>query len=265
MMGDKEIKNLRKENSDLLKKIQSLEKEFESVKTKMASPKVDLANSEAEKSLQFLSKEYDDIKVFAASTTQEMSLLRDDLTRMFAELRNIAERASAIEDTIEAIQQYSYNYNLKITGIPHKPGETDTESSELCVKLFSKIGASGVTLQDIDIAHRVPKRKEQDSEPPAIICKFTRRLAKNQVLRHKKATKNVSASDLGLDSEQAIKKIMVYEHLTPKMQDLHYKCRSFQRENSYKHCWVKNSKIYLRHDDSSKAICVKSYEDLEYI
>ena len=73
-------------------------------------------------------------------------------------LRAISKRAYEIEDSIEAIQQYSYNYNLKITGIPQKPGETVLQSSEICVKLFQKIGACNVTLQDIDIAHRIPKR-----------------------------------------------------------------------------------------------------------
>ena len=56
-------------------------------------------------------------------------------------LRAISKRAYEIEDSIEAIQQYSYNYNLKITGIPQKPGETVLQSSEICVKLFQKIGA----------------------------------------------------------------------------------------------------------------------------
>ena len=107
---------------------------------------------------------------------------------MTTELRAISKRASEIEDSIEAIQQYSYNYNLKITGIPQKPGETALQSSKICVKLFQKIGASNVTLQDIDIAHRVPKRKMKRgySEPPVIICKFTRQLAKNLVLLNRR-------------------------------------------------------------------------------
>ena len=129
-------------------------------------------DEEVEKSLQFLSKEFDDIKTFSTETTAEINSTRHELTRMATELKAISKRASEIEDSIEAILQYSYNYNLKIAGIPQKPGETALQSSKICVKLFQKIGASNVTLQDIDIAHRVPKRKmKRDySEPPAIIC-----------------------------------------------------------------------------------------------
>ena len=186
---------------------------------------------------------------------------------MTTELRAISKRASEIEDSIEAIQRYSYNYNSKITGIPQKPGETALQSSEICVKLFQKIGASNVTLQDIDIAHRVPKRKmKRDySEPPAKICKFTRRLAKNLILQQKKSAKNISPIDLGLHSQVPTKKIMIFEHLTPKVQNLLYKCKSFQRENDYKYCWVRNSKVFLRYDENSEVTRVESYEDLQRI
>ena len=251
-----DVKALRKENSDLLKKIDDLNTEFQSLRSKMATsdpPKC----KETERSLQFLSDEYEDIKKFAVNTTKEMQ-------KLALVLKDIETRAKKIDDEVEAIQQYSYQYNLKITGIPMaSKQESAIQTSETCIKLFHKIGASSVSIQDIDIAHRVPKRRKDSKEPPAIVCKFTRRLAKEIVLDNRRQAKNVKNCDLGLGSQVAIDKILILEHLTPKMQDLHYKCKNFKSDYGYKFCWVKNSCIYLRFDEDSKAIRIRKIEDLD--
>ena len=42
-----------------------------------------------------------------------------------------------------------------------------------------------VSLQDLDVAHRVPRR-DQDGGPKPIICKFIRRLAKSEVMNRRR-------------------------------------------------------------------------------
>ena len=54
--------------------------------------------------------------------------------------------------------EYSYQYNVKIIGLPElSEQESYFQTSDLCVKLFSDMGAE-VSLHDIDIANRVPQR-----------------------------------------------------------------------------------------------------------
>ena len=54
--------------------------------------------------------------------------------------------------------EYSYQYNVKIIGLPElSEQESYSQTSDLCVKLFSDMGAD-VSLHDIDIANRVPQR-----------------------------------------------------------------------------------------------------------
>jgi hypothetical protein len=98
-----------------------------------------------------------------------------------------------ISEQIDAIEQYSYNYNVKIIGIPQTQdrNETAANTADICTNLFHSIGATNVTLQDIDIAHRIPTRGVS-SKPNSIICKFTRRLAKEAVISKKKETRNSS-------------------------------------------------------------------------
>ena len=87
------------------------------------------------------------------------------------------EQVGEIAEAIDAIDRYSYQYNVKIVGIPEVNfPETALDTSTLCVKLFKEMGVE-ISLQDIDIAHRVPTRSASSGSPP-IICKFTRRLVK---------------------------------------------------------------------------------------
>ena len=99
-MGDKEIKNLRKENADLLRKIEVLQNSFRSLETKLAA-KDEISRADIDKSLQFFSGEYEDIKQRVSSTMNEPK-------RMSTELSVISEKAYKIEPCIESMQQYSY-------------------------------------------------------------------------------------------------------------------------------------------------------------
>ena len=54
---------------------------------------------------------------------------------------------------IDAMEEYSYQYNIKIVGVPElNSQETAMDTSKLCANLFFKMGAD-VAFHDIDIAH----------------------------------------------------------------------------------------------------------------
>ena len=228
-MAEKKIDALRKENCELLKNVKELNKNFQALKelqSKMAS------DSEIAKSLQGLSDEYEDLKRFKSN-------FRSQLDNIASSLDDISRRIHSIEDSIEAIDKYSYQYNIKIIGIPQTSHyETTEKTSEICVDLVNKISATNVTMNDIDIAHRIPNRQEHSTGPPAIVCKFTRRIAKEQVMNRKKNVRNITAQDLKIWPVSPMK-VMIFEHLTPKMQELLKECKTFQRDHGYKYCWVK--------------------------
>ena len=116
------------------------------------------------------------------------------------------------------------------------------------------MGAASVSLQDIDIAHRVPSR-QASNKPDAIVCKFVRRLAREEVLSKRRATNE--PSDLGMAPHLAVNHIRLYEHLTPSLQQLLFEAKSFQTRDNFKHCWAKNAgAILLRETDNSRVIKV---------
>ena len=55
-----------------------------------------------------------------------------------------------------------------------------------------------------------------------IQCKFVRRLAKENVLANRKNVNGLSPVDLGFNSDVDVSHINLYEHLTPRLQELLY-------------------------------------------
>ena len=63
------------------------------------------------------------------------------------------------------------------------------------------------------------------------------------------ATRNLSSTDLGLPPDVNFQRIGIYQHLTPKLQELLYRANTVKTQNGYKFCWAKNSAVFLRKND----------------
>ncbi|XP_028412929.1 uncharacterized protein LOC114535804 [Dendronephthya gigantea] len=248
------ITSLKKENDALKLQINSLQHDFAKLRNMIEKQKEALKQDEAstttrvqitefQNSLEFLSAKYDTL------STEEGAAKRD-LQKLNSRLLDRIEKVDRIDDALEQLCQYSYQYNVKIVGIPQQEvKESAYDTSMLCVDLFKKIGAD-VNYQDIDIAHRVPSRRN-DNTPAPIVCKFVRRNSKECVMKHKRETNKVSPL------------IRIFDHLTPKNQHILAEARTFKEKFSYQYCWTKNSTVYLRKSATSRAIRIKELGDLQ--
>ena len=54
------------------------------------------------------------------------------------------------------------------------------------------------------IAHRVNSRRSDSHYPRPIVCKFIRRLAKEEVMAHRNETSNLNPDDLDLSADAEI-------------------------------------------------------------
>ncbi|CAB4031762.1 Hypothetical predicted protein [Paramuricea clavata] len=78
----------------------------------------------------------------------------------------ISTKCDKIAKAVDQLEDYSYQYNLKIVGIPQEQAtETEEQTVNLCLNLFKTIGADDVISTD---------------RPNAIICKFVRPLAREK-------------------------------------------------------------------------------------
>ena len=182
-MGDR-VKELRKENDDLKRQLNDLKKEFQSIKSKMVEQKdcheaavTALPNTQ---DVQFLSNSYGALVKSESSLSKALEIFsrRWDL---------LTVNVDRIDIAIDEMLYYSYQYNLKIMGIPLiSESESAQDTTELCVKLFSGLGVN-VSISEIDIAHRGPQRDNSTGngnrrQPNPLICKFTRRMTRDTLL-----------------------------------------------------------------------------------
>ena len=122
-----------------------------------------------------------------------------------------------------------------------------------------------ISPMDTEIAHRIPSRNKQSCSL-TIICKFTRLTAKEAVMQKKTNKKTREISDVDLEKclpAESGNSMKIFEHLTPKQQDLLKRAKHFQKENNYQFCWVRNQKILLRECEENNLIHVASMEVLQ--
>ena len=116
--------------------------------------------------------------------------------------------------------------------------ESYSQTSSLCVKLFSDMGAD-VALHDIDIVHRVPQRNATAGTPKPIICKFVRRLSKVTVMARRNHACKADPSSLGFGGGISLSSVGIFDHLSPKMQRVFTEAKKFKRKHNYQFCWTK--------------------------
>jgi hypothetical protein len=171
------LKNqLYKITKDLKTQATAVSKSSRTAEAKQAKDTIKQTHSEERaEAVVFMSKQYDDLEVFRKQATQ-------DIQQITKKLDSISKKCDEITEAIEAAEQYSYQYNIKIKGVPQLNKKESAETTaNLCIKLFTAMGVADVSLQDIDIAHHVQSRRPSQNSSP-IICKFVRRLAKEKIM-----------------------------------------------------------------------------------
>ena len=202
--------------------------------------------------LRFYGKSYDDLRQQADKSLQQL----------WSRLNVLSKRVEEIGKSIELIQRYSYQYNVKIVGLPEiKASESASDTTTLCLSLFQAAGVE-ISIQDIDIAHRIPTRNATSSLRP-VVCKFTRRIAKEKVMNVRKDACKVTASSIGLPADCTLENVKLFDHLTPQVQQLLADTKKFQTRNGFRFCWCKNFTIYLRQTEDSRPIQFKTLDELE--
>ena len=255
----KENQSLRNEIAELKEKLQKISEDFSSKEALLTKPRTERKMSpEQAHSVEFVSSQYDDLVSFKVEATKQIK-------QLFTRVAEISILCDRIAKSIDALEAYSYQFNVKIVGMPtatEHHSETSDQTVALCLKLFEALGVDDVSINDIDIAHRIPSRSPSN-RPNAIVCKFTRRLAKGKVMAARRRLENLEASQLGFPDDFDISHINLHDHLTPRLQKLLFESKKYKNANNFKFCWSKNGAIFLRKTETSTIVKLTSLDDLE--
>ena len=107
---------LKKENNALKAQLSSMSDEIAKLKEliqRHSDSGTALPSEEGAHCVEFLSKKYDDFHLFRG-------MAKDELQRLSTKLEELKAKVDIIGNTIDEIQEYSFQYNVKIVGVPER-------------------------------------------------------------------------------------------------------------------------------------------------
>ncbi|CAH2208395.1 jg4600 [Pararge aegeria aegeria] len=214
--------------------------------------------NEAIKSLKFLSDCHDDQNTLNKELTARISKLESENS----ELRS---KSSEIEFKISQLEQQSRDSNLEIQCVPeHRSENLLTLVNQLAKVVNFELGSS-----DILNFHRVAKMNAESKRPRSIIVKLSSPLKRDNFLaavrtfNKKHAADKFNTSHLGIAGNK--QQVYVTEHLSPNNKRLHATTRIAAQEKKYRYVWVRGGRIFVRKNDESPPIQIKSVDALQLL
>lgn len=236
---------------DLMNEIKKMSREFTSMKKDMKKDMKDF-----EKTLDFNSGKLDDLMNKMNQMQQTINEMKDKQDTMETENRELKKRVKELETSNEDLEQYSRIKNLQLDGLP-KANDEDLEA--MVIEIGNKIGMA-IKSDEIDAIHRIPTRSTTNEEP--VIVQFTTRKIRDNFLKKTKETR-INTTDIKISGPQ--KSVFINEHLAPKRKQLLMQAKIKKNEKNYKFLWTKGGKIFVRKNETSRVIPIRSLDDLGLI
>lgn len=206
-----------------------------------------------------LSSEFSQLQASYCQLQTENDSLKNDVCVLQKQISLCEDQLSELRSQFGKQQQQARINNLEIVGLP----QTNSENTIDLIRNIARYAGVDLNHDDIEFAHRVQPQKTIAGRPKSIVVKLKDRLCKDKILSGLKRKKGICTKDIGI--EGAEKRFFVNEHLTPENKQLLKKIKTVAREKAYKFVWVRNCNIFLRKNEESPALSIRSEKDIDKI
>lgn len=204
-----------------------------------------------------IKEQYRAIEASLTFHAEENTELKKKLSELEKQNKDDRIKIELLENRIEDLERGQGSTSIEIRNIPKASNEnliTLTENVFRALKLDEK--------PNIRKVHRAPG-KPTDTKP--IILELNSHAQKETILEeYKKQTRNkdkrLRCDTIGFEGND--KPVYISEVLTQKMKNIFYLARQHRKLYFYKHCWTSNGRVYLRKDDGTPYILIKSEAQL---
>ena len=130
----KENEELRQEISELQKKINKIAEDISQRNKSEGINEGDQAACTLEKdnSVEFLSHKYDELVLFKTNTISEAKQIK-------SEVIVLSKKCEKIANSIEQLEEYSYQFNVKIVGVPQEQQARQLSTPQSYVSIYFTI------------------------------------------------------------------------------------------------------------------------------
>ena len=225
----------------LLKDIQKSMNKVAELKTSFKQQESELKT--AKESLNAALKYNEQLKIELQATKKRVNELEgenDDLT-----------------ENMDALEQYIRKNSLEIEGIP----ENVCDDEEAVLKVAQVLNVN-VKREDIDICHRIKRKK---SNP--IIVRFISHKVKRTLYKQRVKLKNISGSQLfpsaPATARPSSNQIFINENLTAHRRNLVRMANEMKQDGLLKGVWTVDGKIFVKTSPEDRPLRINTEDDFD--
>lgn len=222
---------------------------------------------EFKKILKDIQQSNNSIQSSVSLLTAQNEDYRKKIEKLETKIQEDGKYITVLEDKIEDLQIGSRKANFEIKNVPKKSTESKEDLIEMVLCLSKSVG-SVLNKSDIKDIFRVRGKKEGAHNTP-IIVETSSTLLKTDVLKSSK-TFNIKhktklcAKHLGFRTSEDTP-VFVSEQLTAKGSRLHFLARDLAKSKIYKFCWTAYGKVYVRKDENSPIILIRTEAQVQHL
>lgn len=241
---DSALASWKSDQDSILKKLVA---DITEVKIKCSG--IQESNRELERSLEFITTQYDDLQSRIKVLEKDKKENRDCLL--------------SLEGRIQELQRSSRSSTIEIRNFPLNENETTADLINAVIKIGRVLN---VALQPSDLRD-IYRGLAKPGSHGNIIAEFTKVHLKYDILtstrkfnKSQKSVDKLNTQHIGLPGDK--KPVYIDEHLPPSIKKLFFEARAYAKENEYKFCWTSKCRVFLRKEQGSKQILIKSEQCL---
>lgn len=245
---------LSPDSSFMLNLRSALRKDLKDMVTDEVCRAVESVKADFTTTTDFIILEQNDLKSNIADKDNRIRVLETELTKSQNTLSKLQSRLFTVE-------KISRDLNLEIHEVP----ESKTENLMELFKKLCECLKVVVSESDVKACRRVAKMDSNSKRPRNILVTLSTQRQRDTLLsaltRFNKSHPDtkLSTTDIGIGGSSS-SRIYLSEHLSPEAKELHHAARKFSTDKNYRFVWVRYGQIYVRKDESSPAILIKSHD-----
>lgn len=207
---------------------------------------------EITKTIQFMSSQYDSILKGVATNKKKIDCLQK-------ENHLLREEVISLKSSIKFLNDGRVKNDCIINGVVLNEVNKDEEAIDVVIGIANKIGAN-VVADQIDDAYFLhgnnnkSNNREKSNNKKSIVVKFSKKVYKDKFMAEKPKLKE----------DSSLKSVYINDFLSRESMELLNHAKSVKAVG-YKFVFVKSGKIFVKKDEKSRAIVVRSMEDVDKI
>lgn len=213
---------------------------------------IDKLKTEFTETTDFLAAEQSDIR-------KDINNTGDKIKHLEAENSKLSMDLAKLEGRLRTAENSSRRCNVEIQMLPeHKSENLIGILKNICDQINYIIPDS-----EIRSVRRVAKLQPLSDRPRNVLVTLSSERYRDGIISAYKAynrahtSNRLNSSHLGQQFDSNSAPLYVVEHLSPESKELHALARKAAKRLSYKHVWVKHSRIYMKRTDDSELILIK--------